>query len=635
MIRPVLSIGLGVAVAIAAAGRVTAQPASSAMPAAPAEARLGIVRVAIDPQVGEQEAEIRQLLGAYPFVRIGEPADYLIATKPDFPLDISLVDLRQPRERWEELDDDLMPKEPAPRHFAIGNLRAEDTGERLGQLLTAASRVRAILDRSLLDMQGVEACVEVRRAQSGGDGLVGSVDSRPADCRALDAQALGLVPAFDALALRVRNGSAGDRYVGVIAIDGNLRVGWFGLPDEQLVRKLAPGEATDFLPALAADRNRDDPRILLLVSSQPFAVDDFLQPAPLQPPIYCQPNVPTEPCSPISSGIAANGDLAVRSFQLLVSDEPMPMMGHGTDVTAGMAVWMAQFYSVLPYTRQEIEADAALPEDKKQFLRWRNYEERQHRCGGTLIGPNLVLTAAHCVAKGQYAGAGLAKLLKDRRVRLATRRLGKGGQSFAIAGVAVHAGYDPDQVNHDIALLLLQPDRGSGKERQRPIAVADRPLPGSADALAFGWGLTGAVAPNGNMMMSVDNRIQSNADVLQYGEMTSVTLDQCRRKLAGRVAPGMVCMYSKAALAGAPSADGVFTCRGDSGGPLVRQAGGRDQLVGIVSWSLGCGYKDYPSVFTDAGSYGRWIAAARAALKPGKVIRVADPARPTARARRN
>jgi secreted trypsin-like serine protease len=374
---------------------------------------------------------------------------------------------------------------------------------------------------------------------------------------------------------------------------------------------------------------------MLLVSSRPFTVEELSQPAPLKPSEACQHGFSAQPCDPVMSAIALGDDLAVRSFQMLVSEEPLPMMGHGTDVTAEMAVWMAQFYSVLPYTREEIEADSKLPEDERQYLGLRNYEERQHRCGGTLIGPNLVLTAAHCVAKGQYAGAGLAKLLKQRRVRLGTRQLGKGGQSFAIAAVAVHAGYDPDLVNHDLALLLLRPDRGSGTDRQRPISVADRPLPGAADALAFGWGLTGAVAPNGNIMMSVDRRIQSNADVLQYGELTSVTLGQCRRKLASRVAPGMVCMYSKAALSGAPSADGVFTCRGDSGGPLVRKVAGRDQLVGVVSWSLGCGYKDYPSVFTDAGSYSRWIAAARAALKPGLAIRVADPARPNSGTRRN
>jgi secreted trypsin-like serine protease len=85
-------------------------------------------------------------------------------------------------------------------------------------------------------------------------------------------------------------------------------------------------------------------------------------------------------------------------------------------------------------------------------------------------------------------------------------------------------------------------------------------------------------------------------------------------------------MYSKRALSGGESRDGVFTCRGDSGGPLVRKIGGRDVLVGVVAWSKGCGYKNYPSVFMDAGSYAQWIAAARAALKPGAAIRVADPA---------
>jgi secreted trypsin-like serine protease len=132
-------------------------------------------------------------------------------------------------------------------------------------------------------------------------------------------------------------------------------------------------------------------------------------------------------------------------------------------------------------------------------------------------------------------------------------------------------------------------------------------------------------------MMSIDRRIQNNPEVLQYGEMVSVSLNQCRRKLANRVAPGMVCMYSKEALSRGASGDGVFTCRGDSGGPLVRKVNGRDVLVGVVSWSMGCGFKDYPSVFTDAGSYARWIAAARAALKPGMAIRVPNPPAQSAR----
>ena len=123
--------------------------------------------------------------------------------------------------------------------------------------------------------------------------------------------------------------------------------------------------------------------------------------------------------------------------------------------------------------------------------------------------------------------------------------------------------------------------------------------------------------------MSMDSRLQRNAEMLQYGKMPSVRLPSAARaRSAG--SSGMVCMYSGQALRGGESRDGVFTCRGDSGGPLVRKLNGRDVLVGVVSWSMGCGYKNYPSVFTDVGRYARWIVAARSALSPGLAIRVPD-----------
>ncbi len=487
--------------------------------------------------------------------------------------------------------------------------------------------MRAVLDRSLGDLQGVEVCLVVDNQ---------SEEQADAPCYSLDSKhAPTIVHELKAKALSVRNGSTGDRYVSLIAADGNLGMGSPGQAGEPKSYKLAPGQSVEFIPEAVGNHYPIHPRLMLLVSSREIAVDELAQLAPLKPTWPCNSDPAPEGCRPKLSGVALNDDVAVRSFQLVVNEKPKPTMGGGTDVTASMAVWMAQFYSVVPYTDAEIAADSKLPEDKTQFLALRSYEERQHRCGAALIGPNLVLTAAHCVAKDQYAGDGIAKVLKDRRVRLGSRKLGEGGQSFAVAGIAVHADYDPKFQNHDIALLLLKPDRGSRKAQPQPIPVADRPLPGGVNALGFGWGFTGAVAPNGNIMVRMDARMQDNADVLQYGEMTSVSLNECRRKFGREVAPGMVCMYSKSALSGGASADGVFTCRGDSGGPLVRKIGGRDVLVGLVSWSKGCGFKNYPSVFTDAGSYAAWIAAARAELKSGAAIRPKDPARPSAGTSRN
>jgi hypothetical protein len=621
-VRRLLSLMLCAVIAPTAAAGAVPQASAPAAAEEPArDGRFGIVRVRIDPAVGDVEAEIRQLLAAHPFVTIAEPADYMVTTQPDFPLDLVLVDLRQQRDLWGYFDEEpRFEQEPKPRQHEVGNLHSPDTGARLGQFLVAASRVRALLDRSFHDTQGVESCL-----------FVAAQEGDPQTCHPLGGKdAPRLVIAGDGTRLRITNRSDGDRWVTTLAADGSLGVGRFGYPDSPPVWRLVPGDAVEISPEHAAGPEGSDPRVMVIVSSRPFAIDGFLQPSPLGHQVACGADWYTGPCDPVLSGIRAGDDLAVRSFQLFVYPEPQPAMGHGSDVTARMAVWMAQFYSILPYSAAEIEADSRLPESEKQFLALRSYEERQHRCGATLIAPNLVLTAAHCVAKGQYAGAGLSKLFTQRRVRLGTTRLGKGGASYAIAGVAVHAGYDPDRTNHDLALLLLRPDRGSGSIRQEPIDVADRPLPGNVNALGFGWGFTGAVSPNGNIMLAEGSRIQDNPDVLQYGEMVSVTLDTCRRKLAGRVAPGMLCMYSRAALEEGRSADGVFMCRGDSGGPLVRKAAGSDVLVGVVSWSMGCGYKTYPSVFTDAGSYARWIAAARAALRPGMAIRVADPARPAA-----
>ena len=43
--------------------------------------------------------------------------------------------------------------------------------------------------------------------------------------------------------------------------------------------------------------------------------------------------------------------------------------------------------------------------------------------------------------------------------------------------------------------------------------------------------------------------------------------------------------------------------KGDWGGPLICE----NKLAGIASWSSGCGYEDFPTVFTSVPPYYNWI----------------------------
>ena len=256
--------------------------------------------------------------------------------------------------------------------------------------------------------------------------------------------------------------------------------------------------------------------------------------------------------------------------------------------------------------------------------------ELVHRCGASLIAPNLVVTAAHCVAKGKYAGNGMNNVMTERRVRLGTLNLGRGGTTYAIDGVAIPSSYKPDKQDNDIALLLIKADDDTIPMKVAPIAVGRRSPAGGSELAALGWGYTGEVAAQANPLFNIARELQRNPTHLQVGVMNTLAPDRCRQRLGQKWASAMLCMVSPSPPADDPNRI-VFSCRGDSGGPLVRGFGKRDELVGVTSWSMGCGHNGFPSVYTDVTKFSRWIEAARRQLKSGAAITVADPAAPAQR----
>ncbi|MER6305975.1 serine protease [Streptomyces sp. NPDC001657] len=210
---------------------------------------------------------------------------------------------------------------------------------------------------------------------------------------------------------------------------------------------------------------------------------------------------------------------------------------------------------------------------------WRqtdSYPRSGQFCGGTLVTPTKVVTAAHCVVDEEPTDVGVVAGRTDLRRHDGTMR--------KVRKAWVHPRFGR-HLENDVAVLTLDKPMPT-KYTPLPIATTSDtgPYRPGTGARVYGWGL-------------LDNEDRA-ANVLRSAKLRVLPDRTCQRLNPGDFDPTMHTCAND-------TVTGAHHAEGDSGGPLVADG----KLIGIVSWlAHSSDSTPTPGVYTRVAAFSHEIA---------------------------